>query len=453
MQHFDSDTPTEKHAICVVPPEQHYASYRNLVDDVKFYEKSRAYFYTEHPNFAPPKDKFEIVRNNKNKDFILLPTSLDRGVIYRGQGMYYEPCLPTLYRQPRTEEEIFIEYVRIAEFRLLLEQYGITKRFEQNHYNIDYVGLAQHYGLNTSVLDFTSDVEIALFFAMCDYDKAEDKYKPKTDDKEYVGYIYAKLTRVSSDDRSDKDPFGTFSDEVRVIGMQPFKRPGAQRGFSYNVDSEGLKDGYLYSFSYTKEDSERIFNKYHESQDLWCKDEIADYAKLIKSTTVFSSQAISLATKMFDHTQSVTKRVKRLKENGYSVTGQSKLQWFNVGHPCTEDDWLKIRKELVQRSNYAEEGKKSEYCNTSLIGEELLFNYIYGCTDCPQGYDSGMVFEKFNEGTIGLQTKRDHTPLKPDARDGKIHPEWSTVNSDFKRVRSFEIPDVFKMSLVKKNFK
>lgn len=441
--------PEKEYPVCIVPPEQHYDSYQELIDDMKHYEQSRAYFYKKYPQMAPPEGKYEIVKVADGKGFILLPTKLDRGVIYRGQGQIYNPCLPTLYRQPRTKEEIFVEQVRIAEFRLLLEQYGVTKKFEQNHYNIDYVGLAQHYGLNTSVLDFTSDIEIALFFAMCDYDKTEDCYKPKTEDKEYVGYIYAKLTHETSDKGNDNNPFGTFSGRVKVIGVQPFKRPGAQRGFSFAAGPNGLQDGYLYSFSYTKKDSEYIYNHYHKGTDLWCKDDIAEYAKMIRDTDTFSSQAVSLATKMFDHSLSIEKRIKQLKQNGYKIVGQSKLKWCGVGHSCSDDEWYIIRKDFVQRQTINGDGQKFEYSNTTLIGQELLLNYIYGCTDCPKDYNSGITFMIANDHTFGLQTERNHSPLMPDAVDGKIHPKWKTTDPNFKEERSFDIPGIFKMDLVK----
>ena len=442
-------TPEKEYPVCVVPPEQHYDSYHELIDDMKHYEQSRAYFYKEYPQMAPPEGKFEIVKVTDGKGFMLLPTKLDRGVIYRGQGRIYDPCLPTLYRQPRTKEEIFVEQVRIAEFRLLLEQFGVTRKFEQNHYNIDYVGLAQHYGLNTSVLDFTSDVEIALFFTICDYDKAEDRYKAKEEDKEYVGYIYAKLTHETSDKGNEKNPFGTFSGRVKVIGVQPFKRPGAQRGFSFEAGSNGLQEGYLYSFSYTKKDSVDIYKHFHNGADLWCKDEITDYAKKIRDTDTFSSQAVSLATKMFDHSLSTGKRIKQLKHMNFKIVGQTKLEWYGVGHPCSENDWYEIRKDFVQRQSINGDGQKFEYSNTAHIGQELLFNYIYGCTDCPKGYNSGITFMIANEHTFGLQSERNHSSLKPDAVNGKIHPKWKTMDPNFKEERSFDIPGIFKMHLVK----
>lgn len=73
----------------------------------------------------------------------------------------------------------------------VLEQFDVTQRFENSHYQVDYVGLAQHYGLKTDVLDVTNSIEVAMFFAMCDYDSDTDSYKPKHEDKQYVGYLYA----------------------------------------------------------------------------------------------------------------------------------------------------------------------------------------------------------------------------------------------------------------------
>lgn len=238
MPQKDSKTLEKHFPICVAPAEQHYGSCAELLGDIRFYERSRAYFYKEHPQFAIPKEKFEIVKLSHGKGFILLPTALDYGVLYRGQGSYFNPCLPTLYRKPTSELDIIINQVRIAEFRLLLEQYGVTQKFIENHLNVDYVGLAQHYGLDTDVLDFTSDIGIALFFAMCDYDPSTDSYKPKDKPGDYVGYVYAILTNARSKRLKDM-AFTTFSDKVRAIGLQPFKRPGRQKGFSCHVGKDG----------------------------------------------------------------------------------------------------------------------------------------------------------------------------------------------------------------------
>ena len=62
------------HPICVVPPERHYNSCKELNDDLEWYEKSRAYFYKLHPEFKPKEGLFEQVKLAGRKGFILLPT-------------------------------------------------------------------------------------------------------------------------------------------------------------------------------------------------------------------------------------------------------------------------------------------------------------------------------------------------------------------------------------------
>lgn len=428
------------HPICVIPPERHYDSCKELKDDLEWYEKSRAYFYKLHPEFKPKEGLFEQVKLAGRKGFILLPTSLDYGVLYRGQGQYYRKCLPTLYRDELTEDEIFVEHVRIAEFRLFLEQFEVTRHFEECGYIVDYVGLAQHYGLKTNVLDVTSDIDISMFFAMCDYDKGTDTYKPKTEDKEYIGYIYAILANETSED------FGVFSNKINVIGLQPFLRPGKQKGYACHVGKKGMLSGYLYSFSYTKEDSEAIYNHYHHGDDLWCKDDIVDTAKKIAITKTFSSEAVSLAVRMFEDAKSINKRIKYLKSTGFSIISRRKLSWYSLKKELTEKQWVDIHQNIVTRK-YVSGNLVRPYLNTQQIGQELLFNYMYGCVDSPVGYESGLYFMEGKETLVcGIQSIRNKKTLTLDA-DDKIHAKWYEDGNVAPRVRSFQVPDNFKPQL------
>lgn len=428
------------HPICVVPPERHYDSCKELKDDLKWFEESRAYFYKLHPEFKPNSGQFEKIKLAGKKGYILLPTSLDYGVLYRGQGQYYGKCLPSLYRQKLTDDEIFVEYVRIAEFRLFLEQFDITQRFQKSGYVVDYVGLAQHYGLKTDVLDVTSDINISMFFAMCDYDKNADCYKPKVEDKVYTGYLYTILTNESSKDPNN--PFGVFSNKVNVIGLQPFQRPGRQKGYAYHVGKEGMLRGYLYSFNYTKEDSEAIYNHFHQGDDLWCKDDIVDTAKLIATSKTFSNEAVSLAIKMFGGVMSVNKRTKTLKQLGYHVLSRRKLPWYAIKKSLTESEWIDIHKDIVARKCIS--GNIVSQClSTQQIGQNLLFNYMYGCVDSPEEYNSGMCFMEGKESEVwGIQNEMNKEPLAPDA-DGKIHAKWYENGNVAPRERSFHVPDAF----------
>lgn len=432
------------HPICVVPPERHYNSYKELKDDLKWFEESRAYFYKLSPEYKPKEGLFEQINLAGKKDFILLPTSLDYGVLYRGQGKFYGKCLPSLYRKKLTEDEIFVEHVRIAEFRLFLEQFDVTRRFQKCGYKVDYIGLAQHYGLKTDVLDVTSDIDISMFFAMCDYDKDTDTYNPKTEDKEYIGYIYAILSNETSND--PKFPYGVFSNKINVIGLQPFQRPGRQKGYAYHVGKEGMLKGYLYSFTYTKEDSEAIYNHYHQGDDLWCKDDIVDIVKAIAVTTTFSNEAVRLAVRMFGGTKSINKRIKSLKLSGFSVVSRRKLSWYSFNKPLTEEQWIDIQQNIVARK-FVVDKIVYPYLSTQQIGQELLFNYMYGCVDSPVGYESGLCFMEGKKTPVwGIQNERNRIPLVPDA-DGKIHAKWYEDGNVAPRTRSFLFPDSFRVQL------
>lgn len=440
------NTDTKLYPICVVPAERHYESCKALVDDIKWFEQSRAHFYKEYPQFRPKAGLFEKVRVDDKKGYILLPTSLDNGVLYRGQGSYHGRCLPTLYRQALTDDELFMERVRVAEFRLFLEQFDVTQHFEENHYLVDYVGLAQHYGLKTDVLDVTNNIDVAMFFAMCDYDKETDSYKPKQEDKTYVGYLYAVLANENNHD--PRNFFGVYSDKLNVIGLQPFERPGRQNGFAYHVGSEGKISGYLYSFNYTKADSIEIFNSFRQGEYLWCKDDIVDVAKAIAKTTTFSSKAVSLAIKMFDATKSVNKRMKRLRQAGYTLVSQRKQPWASIKRPLTDDQWLAIQSTIVARQ-YRTEGKVYSTISTQQIGQELMFNYMYGSVDSPEDYDSGICYmEEQSRPVFGLQSSMHHNPMRPNEEDGKIHAEWYEKGNVAPRTKSFHVPETLKPRMV-----
>lgn len=431
--------------ICVVPPERHYDSYMELVNDMKWYEQSRAYIYKDNPAIKPPMGKFEKVRNNNTHTFILLPTSLDYGVLYRGQDKCYGRCLPSLYRKTLTDDEVFVENVRVAEFRLFLEQLDITKLFQECNYEVDFVGLAQHYGLKTEVLDVTSDIFVSLFFAMCDYDEVHDCYVAKCEDKEYVGYIYTILSNEQSND--SKNAFGVFSNKIKVIGLQPFERPGAQKGFAYHIGKQGIFHGYLYSFSYTKEDSSNIYNMFHQGKDLWRKDFIVDVAGLIARTRTFSSEAVSLASRMFTDTISIRKRSQKLKDAGCQIIGRKKQPWTSISRPVTQTMWNEIQNQIVERTMISP--KETKKCrDLQHVGMELFTNYLYGCTDCPHGYDSGMEIMVHNKTQFtGICRKRMHEPLVPDELDGKIHAEWIKSGNVNPRTRSFQVPESFKQRI------
>ena len=97
--------------------------------------------------------------------------------LYRGQNEEVVPCIPTLYRGNPSDAQVFLQRMRLVQFQRLLKSHPVVTRFfKRHHFLVNEEGLAQHYGLKTEVLDLTSNLDVALFFATCKYDKKTDTY-------------------------------------------------------------------------------------------------------------------------------------------------------------------------------------------------------------------------------------------------------------------------------------
>ncbi len=112
---------------------------------------------------------------------------------YRGQPEEYTPCFPTLGRMKKPEDQL-LALCRNAAFEDVIGEHPYVRITEQTTFmghplRVDKQGLAQHYGLATDLLDFTSNFEIAAFFATCRWKPDAKKYTPviKT---EVPGVIY-----------------------------------------------------------------------------------------------------------------------------------------------------------------------------------------------------------------------------------------------------------------------
>lgn len=397
----------------------------------------------EYPELKPPLGKFEKIRVKNG--VTLLPIAYDYNVLYRGQNNYYNPCLPSIYRENPSKLDVFVNRIKAIEFELLLKRFDITDYFERNKILVDYTGLAQHYGIKTDVLDLTCDIDIALFFAMCVHDKNSRLYHPQTEDKEYVGYVYS-LMPLSNN--SSKDIYNVYSDSFSVIGLQPFKRPGIQKGFSLQMSKEIPLYGYLYSFSYTRKDSEDIFNRFSGENDIWKDDTLASYAAMINDSNSFTHQAISLAVSRWGEGKSISHWVRLLRENGYCEKSINNLPWGKPLIACYKEDLEKIAASIVQRK-LIRENKTYDCMDMQVIGETMHFNILYGGVDAPKGYDSGIEFIESEDRTVyALGWNTCHSPATL-SLDMKVCPSWKKGNESFAMTRSFVFPDSFKPSLRK----
>ena len=106
----------------------------------------------------------------------LYPVNLSHNMYFRGERKIYPHCYASIYRDS-SKENIFLERLKNCELSLLVEDWPLTQTFRDSlnfpsymgpvhiPLSIDSEALAQHYGINTDLIDVTVDKWVAAFFA------------------------------------------------------------------------------------------------------------------------------------------------------------------------------------------------------------------------------------------------------------------------------------------------
>lgn len=244
--------------------------------------------------------KFEIVSGPDGQER-LIPCSLFVNRYYRGESGYHKPCKPSLYRKGMTDEAIFHERLKACELELLIEDYPLTDIFKSGlqitlddghvihlHLNIDAEALAQHYGIKTDLLDLTIDKFVAAFFATTTY--RNGKYYPIEPKEPQYGVIYIYIDESWGEN-------DMYSKHMRVVGLQPFSRPGEQAGFVFRL---GKKDDFRkkvlkkIKFRQDKDMSWLIFNYTNRANKLFPKSILEGKADAIINSKFYSMRAYEL---------------------------------------------------------------------------------------------------------------------------------------------------------------
>lgn len=178
--------------------------------------------------------------------FSIKPSLAKNKFLYRGQSQFYENCVPNLFRDEEKVKECQLEekanqfvddVIQVNELEVLLRQHPLVKLFEQGFYllheffrfRVDYEGLSQHYYNRTPMLDLTSDMEVAKFFAVTWFNMKKDRYEKYNGDELGVLYFYD-LAPDAFIPREGRNYY------VETIGKQPFMRSGNQSGFLIRLD-------------------------------------------------------------------------------------------------------------------------------------------------------------------------------------------------------------------------
>ena len=263
---------------------------------------------------------FEAVLTGNGEEKFLIPDNGALHFLFRGQNKEFIPCKPTIYRGDPSEAEIFLERMRLIVFKRLLNTHPVINHFFKRHnFYINEEGLAQHYGLKTAVLDLTSNLDIALFFAVCKYDSTNDNYTYYDDGKTHDAIVYVFNPIFDNEPTpSDKDEY--LSHNITPIGLQAFPRPGAQQGYSLRLEKDMSIKSWMYRFSFTCEDSKHYYELFKAGEALWIKDRLIEKTKTIASQKTFSFSVFDAAYAEFrPKGYSKTKLKKELCINGVEL--------------------------------------------------------------------------------------------------------------------------------------
>lgn len=419
-----------------IPPEKHFQSPKELKETINLYLSFGFKLWEMYPGIKPPEDKFEIVRHSTEdgEKYYLWPTSLTHSYLFRGQEHFFERCVPSLFRKESiTPTELFINQVQLEEFRLMLQQYPQVRYFEKSGIVVDYKGLAQHYGIKTDVLDLTSSLDVALFFAMCSYDSTTHGYTPKTDSShKYIGYLYAYPYILHM--AFGKTLQGSLN--LMPIGLQPFKRPGLQRGFALHFRSEEQFEAPIYSFSYTAKDSMDIYSKLSH---IFEEDDLAKTTRAISESNELSIEALVItcarhSSRILGRKLSYGKGRELLISNGIKLTANP--SWYissekreQIYNTFMKKELTELHKSLVQRQITIDDKNYPYIDFRSICNYETINLFKKGCPSL-KGYDSGIAIAKSVDSQIvGLSFNCKRPQTIPN-KDTGIVDHWNNLPWD-----------------------
>jgi len=218
---------------------------------------------------------------------------------YRGQTREHKSCLPLLGRL-KTHEEQLLALCRNIAFEDAISDHPFVQLAEKSAFRghpllVDKEGLAQHYGLSTHMIDFTSNFEIASFFATCALDPKTHRYLPLSD-HQHDGMIY-RITPVCLHDPATTPDraFGPF----HIVGWQPLPRPEQQRAFAVKMKHGQslceLPAVERFPFRQRAKISHRIWKAFDEGRALFPPDAAEELAAQANTLSRFTRTQIDRA--------------------------------------------------------------------------------------------------------------------------------------------------------------
>lgn len=314
----------------LINDEQYFYDYNNDYFRISWASPNVGYYHIEdatYPNFVvnqlsmpPSKGVLQMPR------FTLKPSLRHNKFLYRGQSEFFSPCKPSMFRDKK--KTYFVEdMIQINELEILLRQHPLVKLFEQGfkllheqiRFKVNYAGLAQHYYNNTFLLDLTSDMEVAKFFAVTTFDMDNDCYVKYEGNK--LGVLYYFDIKPNSFSGTEEKNY-----IIDAIGKQPFMRSGNQSGFLINMNKGDDFNKYpevrYVFFRHDPAITDRIFVQFDNGNKIM-PDEILRrhwHARMnnAEAKKIVSAEAVKLNFANNTH-ESHNKILKSLQQKGFKI--------------------------------------------------------------------------------------------------------------------------------------
>ena len=315
--------------------------------------------------------------------FALKPNLKNRAFLFRGQSKFYDPSTPSLLR--KTEGRFVVENIFYEEFVLALKDHPLIRMLwngvelcgHRYFFDVNYYGLAQHYGLKTSVMDLTSDLEVAKFFAVTDYDEKKNSYKPVLDDSRY-GVLYY-WDNVRNPLAFQPVTGGNLSN----IGLQVFPRSGMQSGFLFSMfRGQNFNDCPFVKYKLFRHDaaiSKQIFKNVRKGKLYFPEDELSSLTQRIKKSKVLSGQAF-LANLASNPKDDKNKNFADCKSAGIDIDFMRSHITFNV-----------VEKELFRKK--IKSGFWTKFCSKIIFPNDIDGHILQEFIDLPNNPKYKTYFE------------------------------------------------------------
>lgn len=239
---------------------------------------------------------------------------------YRGENAFYSQSNASFYRAPKecisNDIKGIVDQLRLYECWETLDHLDTVKGWFQS--DNDYLALAQHYGFRTKMLDITSNIKTALFFACCTFEnncwrplkheEIENCDSRKSIFNQGGDARYGILFRSPMDIMDMKWAIhgnDDYNQLITPIGYQALQRCSTQSGYmmfcpneNYDLKKDDLFEKYKFRLepSFCKEvyDMNEGGNMIYPNKDI---PGLEKYIKAINTTRVFSRKTFNILMK------------------------------------------------------------------------------------------------------------------------------------------------------------